>query len=138
MADNFDVHARERLARIVVARRRDLHLTQEDVNDRGGPSTATLRQIEQGREVDYRRGTILPLEQILGWTPGSIQTVLRGGQPTVADELVRPDDQDAQLLASLPPEALEGLGAAERAEVVAAMKLSALEKAREVRRRLDQ
>lgn len=80
------------------------------------------------------------LEQALGWAAGSIVLITRGGEPVTAVdvETVGPGDQDADVLASLPPEALEGLDAADRAEVIAAAKLSALEKAREIRRRLDQ
>lgn len=73
----------------------------------------------------------------LGWTPESLDRIERGDEP-VSAETVSSSDQDAGVLLDMPPEALEGLGPAEREEVITAAKLSALAKAREIRRRLDE
>lgn len=69
----------------------------------------------------------------LGWTPDSIALIERGAEPMPGT--VGTSTQDAGVLLDMPPEALEGLGPAEREEVITAAKLSALEKAREIRRR---
>lgn len=129
----------QRLAQFVKRRRKDLGLTQEQVRGRGGPSSATQRQIERGEPIDYRSGTTQPLEHALEWVAGSVRSVLSGGVPVpYPPETVAPDSDDSGVLASLPAEAIEGLGAAERAEVVAAMKLEGLKTARAVRRRVDE
>jgi transcriptional regulator with XRE-family HTH domain len=127
-----------RLGVAVRQRRRELRLTQEEVRELGGPSTATVRLIEKGEPTDLRRGTVEQLEKALQWETGSVELIMLGEKPIpLVPESVRPSDDTSGVLASLPPEALEGLGAAERAEVVAAMRLRGLERAREVRRRLD-
>lgn len=105
--------------------------------------------IDVGTAGDFLNGTRWPqratqtkIERALDWRPGSIarwEADLAPWEPLSREdgETVSTDDQDAGVLASLPPEALEGLDPADRAEVIAAAKLSALEKAREIRRRLD-
>lgn len=72
----------ERLGPLVRQRRKELKLTQAEVQEAGGPSTATLRLIEGGNHTDFRAGTVEPLERILQWQPGSITAVLSGGKPT--------------------------------------------------------
>ncbi|OZE77153.1 hypothetical protein CH305_18115 [Rhodococcus sp. 15-649-2-2] len=52
-----------------------------EVQNLGGPSTATLRGIEGGKGGDYRAGTLEPLEKILRWQIGSISEILRGNDP---------------------------------------------------------
>ncbi|MDO3401925.1 helix-turn-helix transcriptional regulator [Mycolicibacterium neoaurum] len=71
----------QRLGRFVRVRRKELKLTQADVQNADGPSPATLRLIEAGKHADLRRSTVEPLERILGWEPGSVQAVLDGGSP---------------------------------------------------------
>jgi transcriptional regulator with XRE-family HTH domain len=70
------------LGDLIRQRRKELKLTQADIQEKGGPSTATLRLIEGGRHTDFRPSTSGPLERILGWSVGSIDTVLAGGDPT--------------------------------------------------------
>ena len=53
------------------------------------------------------------------------------------DGTVSTSDQDAGVLLSLPPEALEGLTPTEREEAISAAKATLLERVREIRRRLD-
>lgn len=71
-----------RLGRLVRARRKALKMTQSDVQAVGGPSTATLRLIENGRNLEFRDGTGVALERAIGWAPGSIDAILAGGEPT--------------------------------------------------------
>jgi hypothetical protein len=76
-----------RLARIVRERREDLGITQEQVAGNGGPSTATLRLIEGAAQETYRAKSLRQLEIGLRWMPGSVRSVLNGGDPVVqADE----------------------------------------------------
>jgi hypothetical protein len=74
-----------RLATYVTRRREALGKTQAAVAADGGPSVATLRQIEDGERANYRGGILVRLEQALLWKPGSIDTILAGGEPQVAD-----------------------------------------------------
>jgi hypothetical protein len=78
--------AAARLGRLVRARRKALKLTQADIQASGGPSTATLRLIENGKHTDFRTSTSQPLERALLWQPGSIASILRGGEPGVIPE----------------------------------------------------
>lgn len=71
----------QRLGRLVRARRKSLRLTQADVQNAGGPSTATLRLIEGGKHTDFRDGTGSALEEALQWKLGSIDNILAGGAP---------------------------------------------------------
>jgi transcriptional regulator with XRE-family HTH domain len=73
-----------RLARYVRERREDLGFTQEDVATKGGPSTATLRLIENGTQETYRQKSLRQLEAALGWEPGSVRKILDGGEPVIA------------------------------------------------------
>lgn len=76
--------AAQRLGRLVRQRRKQLGMTQADIQAAHGPSTATLRLIENGRHIDFRASTSDPLERILGWAPGSINSILAGGDPTLS------------------------------------------------------
>jgi transcriptional regulator with XRE-family HTH domain len=76
----------QRLGRLIRARRKALKLTQADVQTAGGPSTATLRLIENGKHTDFRASTSRPLEAALQWTPGSIDKILAGGRPIPVDD----------------------------------------------------
>lgn len=72
----------ERLIYFVDARIAQLNLSKEEVARRGGPSRDTLAKI-RGRH-DQRTpavGTLLRLDQSLGWQPGSSAATLLGGKP---------------------------------------------------------
>lgn len=81
------------LAAEVTRRRRELGLTQEDVRGRGGPSTATMRLIEGALQESYRPGILASLERALSWAPGSVESILAGGEPktVIATHLVAAD-----------------------------------------------
>ena len=100
----------KRLGTLVRERRKELKLTQSDVQNAGGPSTATLRLIEGGRQGDFRQSTIDPLERILKWQPGSVERALKGGTPSpwdesdqVRDELVNIMQTGVETAPGLPP-----------------------------------
>lgn len=73
----------ERLARHVRERREELGLTQEEVASRGGPSTATLRLIENNAGDSYRQKSLRQLEDALGWARGSVLAILAGEEPAL-------------------------------------------------------
>lgn len=85
MTDHEELAAR--LGRLVRQRRKGLKLTQAAVQEADGPSTATLRLIEGGKHTDFRPSTSEPLERILRWDRGSIDSILKGGDPTPIEPL---------------------------------------------------
>lgn len=96
-----EVHA-QHLGNRVRERRRELKLTQAEVQKRGGPSTATLRLIEGGKHTDFRAATAEPLEEILQWQKGSIAATLKGGEPTLVSAAPAPtNDSVLEMSATL-------------------------------------
>jgi transcriptional regulator with XRE-family HTH domain len=79
----------ERFGRIVYDRRDELGLTQEEVEENGGPTDTTLGKIEN---VEWTPGnrkiTLRKLDVGLKWEPGSAKRTLNGGDPTPI-----PDDE---------------------------------------------
>ena len=61
-------------------RREELGLTQEDVAQKGGPSTATQREIERGKPMRKRPAIYRKLETVLRLREGSAMKALLGGQ----------------------------------------------------------
>lgn len=94
-------HAAVRLGRMVRERRKELKLTQADVQAKGGPSTATLRLIENGKHTDFRPATSQPLEDILQWQPGSIAAILKGQTPTVVPDAHQSEADIAHLRSAI-------------------------------------
>ncbi|MDG3012419.1 helix-turn-helix transcriptional regulator [Rhodococcus sp. D2-41] len=79
MASNCD-----RLAQILATRREELGLTQEDVQERGGPSANTVREWERGNIPTGRtpRKTMWAFDTALDWERGSTERVRAGeGDP---------------------------------------------------------
>lgn len=65
-----------------VKRRRDrLGITQDQVSEAGGPSTATLRLIENAQANDPRSKTLWSLDRALGWQRGSAIGLVEGDIP---------------------------------------------------------
>lgn len=81
---------REHTARRVRERREELGMTQEDVATSGGPSTATLRLIENASPTTPRLKSQRQLENALDWEPGSYRALMQGGEPTVKASAARP------------------------------------------------
>lgn len=71
-----------RLATLVKDRRRALSLTQDEIKPAGGPSAATVRNIENATQDSYKPWVLSSLERALGWEAGSIASILTGGEPT--------------------------------------------------------
>jgi hypothetical protein len=116
--------------------------------DMGPVELSRKAGVDAGTAGDFLIGKRWPnpasrrkLAEALGWAAESIDRLARGEDPILADpaETVGTStSEDAGVLLDMPPEALEGLGPAEREEVITAAKLSALATAREIRRRLGQ
>lgn len=75
----------QRLADYVTRRRTQLGMTQGEVQAAGGPSVATMRLLEGAMQQGYRAVILGRLEEALRWRPGSVATILAGGEPTTVD-----------------------------------------------------
>lgn len=80
----------EHLARLIRERRAELGLTQREVHSVGGPSPATLYQLESGHRGSYRPHILRRLERALGWGAGSVRRALAGGLPLLEGEVESP------------------------------------------------
>jgi transcriptional regulator with XRE-family HTH domain len=76
-----DLGAWDHLGRLIRERRGELGLTQREVHSVGGPSPATLYQLESGQHGSYRPHILRRLERALGWGAGSVRRALAGGLP---------------------------------------------------------
>jgi transcriptional regulator with XRE-family HTH domain len=93
----------ERLGREVARRREELHLTQVDVAQRGGPSVATLTAVENNRSGRLSKRLRQALERAIEWEPGSVDAVLNGRAPRPKAKVAGPpaaDSRDAQMVAA--------------------------------------
>lgn len=72
----------DRLADYVSARRRELGLTQSQVQASGGPSRNRLASIEDATGPEPSALTFQKLDTGLQWEPGSARSTLSGGTPT--------------------------------------------------------
>jgi transcriptional regulator with XRE-family HTH domain len=98
-----------RLGRYVRERREQLGLTQEEVAGRGGPSTATLRLIENVTGTGYRPKSLRQLADALRWTADSPHAVLYGGEPKERDAASQGQPAPASVTTSPPgPAAVPG------------------------------
>lgn len=79
-----------RLAGAVRARRDELGFTQAELAVESGVSEPTIRVIETARRGSYQRATLRAIAQALGWTPDSLDRILRGEEPVEAG---KPDER---------------------------------------------
>lgn len=80
---------RQRLARMVKERRDELGVRQDQMRDRGGPSTTKMTEVERVIGPTPTPQTLRKLDAGLGWAQGSAARVLAGGEPEL---LTRPTD----------------------------------------------
>lgn len=130
----------QRLAKYAARRRAELGLTQIEVAQRGPLSLDRVQAIEGGKSARYRLGTLVALERALGWTEGSVERILAGGEPNVAEgtsvrfaapgsgkteaylaNLVAPTDEELRR-SGLKPETVEAILAMRRRIARAAAK----------------
>jgi DNA-binding XRE family transcriptional regulator len=69
----------QRLGDAVSARRSELGETRAAIAHAAGISPTTLYQLEKARQAGFDDRTLLAVERVLGWRPGSVQRVLEGG-----------------------------------------------------------
>jgi transcriptional regulator with XRE-family HTH domain len=81
----------DKLSDEVRKRRRELGLTQPDIQQRGGPGVATLRAIENNQPSRPSLRMRRALEDALEWESGSVDAILAGGAPTPKESK---DDSD--------------------------------------------
>lgn len=75
-------HDFERLAAAIVEARKAKGWSQDDLIRESGLGRSTIQRLERGRQqVPPNKATIQSLERALGWLPGSVEAVLRGGMP---------------------------------------------------------
>lgn len=81
--------ARDRLASYAIDRRKiQLDISQEELAERGGPSTTTSHYIESGDwggRHDFTGKTKREYEDAVRWVRGSINAILAGGEPRLLD-----------------------------------------------------
>ncbi|ALG06819.1 hypothetical protein [Kibdelosporangium phytohabitans] len=85
----------ESLARYVRQRRYDLRITQQAIEDNGGPSVATMRTIETGKSASLRSSTGKRLDKALSWPEGTALKLLRDDIQELEQEAY--DDVDPRL-----------------------------------------
>lgn len=73
----------DRLAGAIRERRKVLDMTQQQLADAAGVDRSTIKNLEGARTPKRLPSSIAAVEQALGWTSGSAQTVLAGGEPTI-------------------------------------------------------
>lgn len=84
----------DKLGTEVRRRRTELGLTQEQVAERGGPSTPTLRTLENNRANRLSPRLRRSLERSLHWATGSVDDILAGDSPTPAEPVSTASDSD--------------------------------------------
>ena len=92
-----------RLAAAVKDRRTELRMTQQDVQDAGGPSSAKIREIENQRTSSFSTSKRRDLERVLRWAPGSVDATLHGDDPVPLERLEADPDQAPPLRPDLAP-----------------------------------
>jgi hypothetical protein len=88
----------ERLGRYVRERReRQLGLSRDQIFKRGGPSTATQRNIENNLKPGhrYRSTDLVSLARALDWTDDSLDRILEGDEPAERPATVLPANSSA-------------------------------------------
>jgi len=80
----------DRLIRFVDERLAQLHMPREEMARRGGPSYDALTKI-RGRAAQNtpKVSTLLRLDRVLGWQPGSSAVIMLGGTPLSVTARVR-------------------------------------------------
>lgn len=75
----------------VAARRRELRLSQIELQEQGGPSTTTVSRLEIGEGKRPQRETLEKLDRSLQWAPGTAASILKSSD---AEGLVNSEECD--------------------------------------------
>lgn len=116
----WDAAGWKRVGEYVVARRTHLRWKQAELVRRSKINPTTLRGIEKGKHSNYEPVTLIALCDALHWERNSIQLILDGLEPAIAETtLLREDVTDDVLrrldlaearIAELQRESLRGRG----------------------------
>ena len=68
------------VAKVVNDRMRELGITQRELSERSGVSTATLRQIQQGMARQRSRATLAAISRTLGFPEDHLRDIALRGQ----------------------------------------------------------
>lgn len=99
----------DRLAGAIRERRQALGMTQQQLADAAGVTRTTIKNLEGARQPAKRLPlSVAPVEQALGWAPGSARIVLDGGAPIGTDQPANPP-QAPEPLSGLPTSVLDEL-----------------------------
>ncbi|WP_286212825.1 hypothetical protein [Mycolicibacterium mageritense] len=85
-----------RLGMLIKLRMEEVGATPEDVEQRGGPKPTKLRELVNLRATALRDSLKPGLEKAIKWQPGSINEVLRGGEPTPMTANYYPEPFDVE------------------------------------------
>ncbi len=105
--DAYSVDAWQRLGRLLERRRGELGFGFRQrahfARDSGGRlSLKTISRLEKGERGSYPESTIGAVEAIYCWAPGSVEAVLRGGDPAPLP-VTAPPGREAITTAYAPP-----------------------------------
>lgn len=84
----------ERLAKAIKRAREEHRMTQKALAAAAGVSESTIQNLESGRSYSRRPDSLPYVEGALHWAPGSIGTVLAGGDPTPTPEEPAPESEE--------------------------------------------
>lgn len=70
--------------------RLDMGLTKMDLARVARVGRSTIMELANRGKIPAREATRSRIEEALGWTPGSLGTVLAGSEPTLRSDLDRP------------------------------------------------
>lgn len=91
------------LATQVRLRMKSMRLTQQDVQARGGPSTAKLREVLNGRTTVLSHSLRRGLESVVEWPAGTVDRILAGEglpeQNADGEAGTHPDEPDYEFTA---------------------------------------
>jgi len=77
-----------RLAGAVRAARKGRGFSQVELGRAAGVKRTVIQTIERGHTFQRVTGTLLSVERALGWGRGSIEKIVKGGDPLPSDEVV--------------------------------------------------
>lgn len=83
-----------RVAEAVSARRAELDISQEELASSADRGLDTVWRLEKGAFTS-RRTTLRGVARALGWTPGSLEAILNGGDPELAPAVATPPPREA-------------------------------------------
>ena len=88
MPESVDMSAWQRLGRMLERRRVELDTRYSNLSlftAERGVDYRMAWDLEHGARTNYRRPTLMAAEVSYGWKPGSIESVLAGGEPLLAE-----------------------------------------------------